>query len=33
MAVSYKSLTTLKSDIFESNCQVEFVELIKSYTV
>ena len=31
MAVSYKSLTTLKSDIFESNRQVEPVELIKSY--
>ncbi|MBE6498617.1 MAG: hypothetical protein E7Z81_10205 [Methanobrevibacter sp.] len=31
MAVSYKSLTTLKSDIFSSNRQVEPVELIKSY--
>lgn len=31
MAVSYKSLTTLKSDIFENNRKVEPVELIKSY--
>ena len=31
MAVSYKSLTTLKSDIFSSNRQVEPAELIKSY--
>ncbi|MBE6510171.1 MAG: hypothetical protein E7Z74_02705 [Methanobrevibacter millerae] len=31
MAVSYKSLTTLKSDLFSSNRQVEPVELIKSY--
>ena len=31
MAVSYKSLTTLKSDIFSNNRKVEPVELIKSY--
>lgn len=31
MAVSYKSPTTLKSDIFENNRKVEPVELIKSY--
>ncbi len=31
MAVIYKSLTTLKSDIFTSNRKVEPVELIKSY--
>ncbi len=31
MAVIYKSFTTLKSDIFESNHKVEPVELIKSY--
>ena len=31
MAVNYKSLTTLKSDMFASNRQVEPVEAIKSY--
>ncbi len=31
MAVSYKSLTTLKSDLFSSNRQVEPVEHIQSY--
>ena len=31
MAISYKSLTTLKSDIFTNNRKVEPVELIKSY--
>ena len=33
MAVSYKSLTALKSDIFSSNRQVEPIELIQSYGV
>lgn len=31
MAVSYKSLTTLKSDLFSSNRQIEPVEHIQSY--
>ena len=31
MAVSYKSLTTLKSDLFTNNRQVEPVEIIQSY--
>ena len=31
MAVSYKSLTTLKSDLFTNNRQVEPVENIRSY--
>ena len=31
MAVNYKSLTTLKSDMFASNRQVEPVEEIRSY--
>lgn len=31
MAVNYKSLTTLKSDMFANNRQVEPVEAIKSY--
>ncbi len=31
MTVSYKSLTTLKSDIFSSNRKVEPVEIIKNY--
>ncbi|MCQ2971912.1 MAG: hypothetical protein MJ209_01235 [archaeon] len=33
MAISYNSLTTLKSDLFSSNRQIEPVETIQSYGV